>query len=93
MDKSVVIDNKFQKRIIPAMVKKIDIENLISLTSAAKRRGVSRQFIESLVKRGKLNAVVIDGHPFVYAQDVDTYESESAGRPRKTETKKNREQK
>lgn len=65
------------------MAKKVDIENLISLTSAAKRRGVSRQFIESLVKRGKLTPVVIDGHPFVYIQDVDSYESETGGRPRK----------
>jgi len=71
------------KRIIADIGKKIDIENLISLTSAAKRRGVSRQFIESLVKREKLKAVVIDGHPFVYIQDVEAYEPESGGRPRK----------
>lgn len=72
------------------MAKKVDIEHLISLTTAARRRGVSRQFIESLVKREKLTPVIIDGHPFVYIQDVDAYESEPAGRPRKVEAEKKR---
>jgi hypothetical protein len=67
---------------------KIEIDDLLTLTSAANIRGVSRQNISSLVTRGKLSVIYIDGMPFVKKQDVQAYEPDLGGRPRKEENDK-----
>jgi hypothetical protein len=74
------------------MAKKIDPDEWIRLQTAAKRRGVSRQAIENLVNRGKLETVLIDELQFVRIEDVENYTPDSRGRPRKVETKKKRVQ-
>jgi excisionase family DNA binding protein len=68
-----------------AMAKKISVEDLISLAEAARLRGVSRQAIDDLVKRGKIQTVEIAGRRLVNKQDVEGYEQEIGGRPRKSE--------
>jgi hypothetical protein len=62
---------------------KVETDELITLTSAAERRGVSRQNIASLVSRNKIPVVYIDSVPFVRKQDVDSYEPDPGGRPAK----------
>jgi excisionase family DNA binding protein len=67
------------------MAKKISVEDLISLAEAARLRGVSRQAIDDLVKRGKIQTVEIAGRRLVNRQDVEGYEQEIGGRPRKSQ--------
>ena len=74
--------------ILARMMKKISVEDLISLAEAARLRGVSRQAIDDLVKRGKIQTVEIAGRRLVRKQDVDGYEQELGGRPRKVEAAK-----
>jgi excisionase family DNA binding protein len=65
------------------MIKGVRVEDLISLAEAARLRGVSRQAIDDLVKRGKLATVEIAGRRLVSRQDVNAYEPELGGRPHK----------
>jgi hypothetical protein len=69
---------------------RINIEDLITPVHAADQRGVSRQAMNNLIKRGKLPVVWIDGVPFLRKEDVDSYEPELGGRPRKVEEKKSK---
>jgi len=70
------------------MVKRVTVDDLISLSEAARIRGVTRQAIDDLVKRGRLPVVEIAGKRFVRKQDVDAYQPELGGRPRQNEEKK-----
>lgn len=45
-------------------------------------RGVSTQAIVSLVKRGRLRSVLIDGHTFVFRKEVERFTPDTAGRPK-----------
>lgn len=65
------------------MIKGVRVEDLISLAEAARIRGVSRQALDDLVKRGKLPTVEIAGRRLVRRQDVVAYEPELGGRPKK----------
>lgn len=56
-----------------------DMSELLSLTQAAERRGVSRAAIADLVSRGRLQSVVVGGKPHVYASEVDGFEKEKPG--------------
>lgn len=62
---------------------RVETTDLITLQTAANVRGVSRQAMQDLVARGKLQSIRIDTCLFVRRSDVETYEPESAGRPRK----------
>jgi hypothetical protein len=72
------------------MAKRIDPSEWIGLQTAATRRGVTRQAIENLIKRGKLETLTIDIHQFVRVADVENYTPELGGRPRKVESEKKR---
>lgn len=54
----------------------------ISLSEAARLRGVSRQAISKLVKKGRLKSIVIGGHVLVNRTDVESFEPQDAGRPK-----------
>lgn len=69
---------------------KVEVDDLLTPSQAAERRGVSRQAMSDLIKRSKIPTVWIAGLPFVKRQDVDAYEPDLGGRPRKVETKKKR---
>jgi excisionase family DNA binding protein len=62
----------------------------ISLSEAARLRGVSRQAISKLVKKGRLKSIVIGGHVLVNRIDVEGFEPQEAGRP-KTKIKDDRD--
>ncbi len=59
----------------------IDPAEWISQTHAAGVRGVTRQAIARLVKRGRLRTVTIGGHTLVHRDDVVNFEPREAGRP------------
>jgi len=62
-------------------------EDLVTQTTAARMRAVTKQSILNLVRRGRLNPVVIDGHTFLLRSEVEKFEKEKAGRPKGTKAK------
>lgn len=59
------------------------LDDLISLTEAAELRGVSVQAIQDLIKRGRLNPVVVARRRVLRRGDVLTFEPEKGGRGKK----------
>jgi excisionase family DNA binding protein len=55
------------------------MEDLMSYTQAATRRGVTRAAIADLVTRGRLRSVSVGGRPMVYRSEVDGFEKEKPG--------------
>lgn len=53
----------------------------ITKADAARIRGVTRQAIGKLVKKGKLATLEIAGHTLVRRADVENYQPEPGGRP------------
>ena len=56
----------------------------ISQAEAARLRGVTRQSIAKLVRKGRFRTLSVGGHIFVLRRDVLDYEPQSAGRPKTT---------
>ena len=67
----------------------INPKDLVTYTTAAQMRGVSRQAISRLVERGKLTAVEIDGHKFLFRDEVKKYEPSIGGRPKQSTKRRN----
>jgi hypothetical protein len=61
---------------------KEDIRNLVTLTTAAKIRKTSIQAVFNLVKREKLESVVVGGRRFYRRHEVEQYKHGEAGRPK-----------
>jgi excisionase family DNA binding protein len=59
----------------------------VSQAEAAELRGVSRQAISKLVRKGRLKSVVVGGHTLVSRADVVNFRPLSAGRPRSDQGK------
>jgi len=55
----------------------------VSQAEAARIRGVSRQAIARLIKKGRFRVLSIGGKILLRRSDVEAYEPELAGRPRK----------
>ena len=55
----------------------------ISQAEAARIRGVSRQAIARLIKKGRFRVLAIAGKTLLKRADVTSYEREQPGRPRK----------
>lgn len=62
---------------------KIETNEMITLTTAAKIRGVTHQAILNLIKRGKLTVVEIDSVKFLRRDEIENYQPSKAGRPRR----------
>lgn len=62
---------------------KLDLSDWISQSEAARLRGVTRQAIAKLVKKGRLKVLVVGGHTFVSKSEVMRFEMQAAGRPKK----------
>jgi DNA binding domain, excisionase family len=60
-----------------------DPSDWISQSEAARLRGVSRQAIALLVKRGRLPVLKIGGRALVRRKDVEEFSPDPAGRPSK----------
>jgi len=54
----------------------------ISQAEAAQLRGVSRQAISKLVRKGRLKSLVVGGHTLVSRADVVSFQPRTAGRPK-----------
>jgi hypothetical protein len=61
---------------------KINPKDLIRQATAAKMRGVSTQAIARLVQRGKLTKIEIDGYPFLFRSEVESFTPGARGRPK-----------
>jgi excisionase family DNA binding protein len=57
-----------------------DLTDWITLSQAARLRGVSRQAISKLVKQGRLKTLDAGGRPLVYKPDVSAFKPLPAGR-------------
>ncbi|MGH9328428.1 MAG: helix-turn-helix domain-containing protein [Terriglobia bacterium] len=60
-----------------------DANEWISQAEAARLRGVSRQAIAVLVKKGRLPVLKIGGRVLVRRKEVESFTPEAAGRPPK----------
>jgi len=71
------------------------LTDLITQKEAAEIRGVARQSISDLVKRGKLTTVTIGKRKFLLRSEVEKFKPSAGGRPRKNPdpTKKRRTRK
>lgn len=69
-------------------MKKEELLDLISVTEAAKLRGVTRQAILDLISRGKIQAVEVGGRRFVRRSEVRSYKPSKGGRPKHASKKK-----
>jgi excisionase family DNA binding protein len=61
----------------------ISSEDWVSQAEAARLRGVSRQAIARLIKKGRFPVLRIAGKILLKRTDVKAFEPEPAGRPRK----------
>ena len=66
----------------------IDVTDLITQQEAADLRGVSIQAINKLVKRGRLQTVVIGRRAFLLRSEVEAFVSSPGGKPKKKARKK-----
>ena len=53
----------------------------VSQAEAARMRGVSRQAIARLVKKGRLRAYAVGGRALVLRSEIEAFTPEPAGRP------------
>ena len=60
-----------------------DLSDWISQSEAARLRGVTRQAIAKLVKKGRLKVLVLGGRTFVSKAEIARFEMQAAGRPKK----------
>jgi excisionase family DNA binding protein len=60
----------------------IALSDWISQAEAAQLRGVSRQAISKLIRKGRLKSMVIGGHTLVSRADVLSFQPRAAGRPK-----------
>jgi hypothetical protein len=72
---------------VPSLNVKLNPKDLVTYTTAARMRGVSVQAISRLVRRGKLKLIEIDGHKFVFREEVQMYRPSVGGRPAKRTAK------
>jgi hypothetical protein len=67
---------------------KFNPKELVSQATAARMRGVSKQAIANLIRRGKLEAVIIDNHVFLLKKDVEKFKPDAPGPKPKTRRRK-----
>ena len=61
----------------------IDPGEWISQKQAAEIRGVTRQAINELVRKGRFDTLEVGGKTLLKREDVENYESRKGGRPSK----------
>ena len=62
---------------------KYDPEKWVSLAEASRLRGVKKQTMSYLVKKGRFETLRIGSNVFVTREDVEKYEPDPGGRPAK----------
>jgi len=66
-----------------------DINDLISITEAARIRKVSHGAIQDLIKRDKLAAFNVGGRHLLSRKEVESFQPEPIGRPVKVKSENN----
>lgn len=61
-----------------------DNDEWITQAEAARKRGVSRQSVNKLVKAGRLRTLTIGGVVFVSSQQINKFEPAPKGRKRQS---------
>lgn len=56
-----------------------ELSDLITVSEAAKIRGVSRQAIHGLIERGRLRSVNMFGRVLLYRSEVEAFEKDTPG--------------
>jgi excisionase family DNA binding protein len=64
------------------------IDQYISQTEAAALRGISRQAISDLIRRGRLPVTMVAGRKLLLRSDVESFSALSIGRPPKKKAAK-----
>ena len=74
---------------LPKTTRQRDFENYLSQAAAARYHGVSKQAIANLIRRGKLNPVVVAGRSLVLRSEVEAFvpQSKPSLPPRKATSK------
>ena len=67
---------------------KIDPAELVSITQAAKMRGVSFQAIQYLIKQGRFTVIEVGERKYLFRKEVEAFAPRPAGRPRKASAAK-----
>jgi excisionase family DNA binding protein len=62
-----------------------ELNDLMTVSEAAKVRGVTRQAIHALIERGRLRSVNMFGRVLLYRSEVEAFEKEAPG-PKKEES-------
>jgi hypothetical protein len=57
----------------------MNLKNIVSQASAARKLGISRAAVAHLIRRGRLRTVEIDGIPYVHLSDVLAFERQKPG--------------
>lgn len=73
------------------MKKKEDMSDLISISEAARLRGVTHGAIQDLIARGKLTATEVAGRRLLKRGDVVSFEPSTPGRPPKSKAQEKAE--
>jgi excisionase family DNA binding protein len=55
-------------------------DDWISQAEAARLKGVSRQAIWKLIKKGRLRNIHIGGHTLVFRKDIESFQAQKPGR-------------
>ena len=66
-----------------------DLSDWISQAEAARLRGITRQAVAKLIKKGRLKIFVIGGHTLVSKTDILEFVPKVAGRPKSLKKVKN----
>jgi len=67
---------------------RVKLDELITQAEAAEIRRVAPQSISDLVRRGRLKTVTIGKRKFLFRSEVEKFEPQVGGRPRKKPAKK-----
>ena len=62
-----------------------ELAQWISQAEAARLRGVSRQAISKMIRKGKLQTLKVGGYLLVNRKEVLEYETGNAGRPKRNQ--------
>jgi predicted DNA-binding protein YlxM (UPF0122 family) len=79
---------RYDNRLTKSIDNAVDLNQLLSQKDAAELRGVSKQAIAALVKRGRLTVVTVAGRKLVLRSEVESFSALPTGRPPKKKAAK-----
>jgi predicted DNA-binding protein YlxM (UPF0122 family) len=79
------LSGQYQKYVTKTSKSSENLENYISQVEAARMRGVSKQAIADLIRRGRLTTVKVADRNLVLRSEVEGFVAQPNGRPPKKE--------